>query len=315
MADFRRYSLLYQVLLMTTICLFVMYSMAPTALGTSAGATAIETEQSDGDFSVRELHLMTAAVPVIMYHSLVGCDKNTLIQPEAFEADLKYLQEQGYHSVFLTDLVKFVYEGIPLPDKPVVLTFDDGYYNNYSIGLPLLEKYGMNMVVSVIGVYSEDWSRPDVEKTEGLNERYAHVSWTHIHDMANSGYVEIANHTWDLHKMEKGRKGCMIKYGEDKESYGRLLREDVGKLQQSLADFSGVTPVAFTYPFGHKCPEAEEVLKNMGFKVTLGVVPGINVLTEGDAMCLYELHRFNRTSNRPVQSILESLNHGGKDLK
>ena len=92
-------------------------------------------------------------VPIVMYHKISVSQRSLgkhVIAPEELEADLRYLTENGYETVFMADLIAFVHEGRPLPDKPIVLTFDDGYYNNYSKGMPLLEQYDMKMVLSVI---------------------------------------------------------------------------------------------------------------------------------------------------------------------
>ena len=108
-----------------------------------------------------------AQVPIIMYHSLLAKNTNEWnIFPEAFEKDLRYLSENGYTAVFISDLIDYVNEGKPLPEKPIVLTFDDGYYNNYSQGMPLLEQYDMKMVLSVIGSSSDHWTRHPDETDE-----------------------------------------------------------------------------------------------------------------------------------------------------
>ena len=75
------------------------------------------------------------AVPIIMYHSV--CDNKRVnsdyrISGDLFESDMKYLQKNGYTAIFVGDLVGYVYEGMPLPEKPVIITLDDGYLNNFT---------------------------------------------------------------------------------------------------------------------------------------------------------------------------------------
>ena len=265
--------------------------LAVLLLFTGLTAGAIEPEPPE-----------TAQVPIIMYHSLAGNGKDTAISGEAFRADLQYLQESGYEAVSLGALVDFVHHGAPLPEKPVVLTFDDGYYNNYSVGLPLVKQYHTPIVISIIGKDTEIWS--EISSTD---EKNGHLTWAQIREMADTGLVEIANHTWDLHKTENGRKGVAMKLGENREHYGEMLRADIRRLQENLAQHCGLSPIGFTYPFGRVCPAATEELAGMGFTVTLACHDGINILTRGDGACLYELHRYNRTPERSVQTILESL--------
>ena len=242
----------------------------------------------------------TARVPIIMYHSLAGAGRSTSISGACFEADLQYLQAHGYQTVTLQALVDFVHHGIPLPERPVVLTFDDGYYNNYSVGLPLVRAYSMPIVVSIIGKDTEIWSGiPSKDLKDG------HVTWAEIGEMAESSFVEIANHTWDLHKHEGGRKGAAMRAGEDVGQYRAVLLEDLGRLQSALLERAGVTPLGFVFPFGRLSSEATEILREMGFLVSVSCRDGVNVLTRGDPLCLFELRRFERTPERSVREILE----------
>jgi len=243
-----------------------------------------------------------AEVPIIMYHSLAGMGKSTSISGEAFEADLRYLQDAGYQAVTLRNLADFVHHGVPLPERPVVLTFDDGYYNNYSIGFPLAVRYEMPIVISVIGKDTEIWSG-----IASKDFKDGHVTWAEIRDMAESGFVEIANHTWDLHKHAGGRKGAAMRPGEDVEQYRAVLWEDLGRLQEALVEQSGVRPVGFVFPFGRLSPEATEILREMVFLASLSCRDGVNVLTRGAPLCLFELKRFERTPERSVREILEGL--------
>ncbi len=91
----------------------------------------------------------TARVPILMYHYVSepppDADiyrRDLSVTPANFEAQLAWLLSQGYEDITLTDLVYHLALGWPLPDKPVILTFDDGYRDNYTHAFPLLKKYG-----------------------------------------------------------------------------------------------------------------------------------------------------------------------------
>lgn len=243
------------------------------------------------------------SVPVLMYHSLTVKKSNQwTLPPEDFEADLKYLSENGYQTVGVSDLIAYVDGSAPLPEKPVMLTFDDGHYNNLTQALPLLEKYDMKMVLSVIGEAAEKFS-----ETPDISEAYGHLSWEQLREAAESGRIELSNHTYSLHSNRTGRDGCRIKKGESTEEYREMLTADVGRLQQMLEENCGVTPVCFAYPFGSRCGEALDVLKEMGFRVTLSCNSGNNLITRGDPDCLYDLGRSNRTPNKSAEKILLQL--------
>lgn len=101
-------------------------------------------------------------VPIIMYHGLLKETKRTgayVVTPETFEKDLQYLKEKGYTTIVMQDLLDYVGKNQPLPEKPIMLTFDDGYYNNYLYAFPLLKQYGCKMVLSPIGRYTDEYSQ------------------------------------------------------------------------------------------------------------------------------------------------------------
>ena len=135
-------------------------------------------------------------VPIISYHEVkaFGLGKD-VISPWEFESDLKYLAENSYTTITMSQLIDYVMGGTSLPDKPIILTFDDGYLNNYVYVLPLLKKYNMNIVFSVIGINIDDFTRvPDD------NIDYSHVTWDQLNEMIDSGFVEVQNHTYNMHK-------------------------------------------------------------------------------------------------------------------
>ena len=93
-------------------------------------------------------------VPILMYHSILRDSARQgkyVISPAVLAADLDALQEKGYTAVTVSDLLAYVQDGADLPEKPVMLTFDDGYYNNYIYAYQLLKQRGMKAVVSIIG--------------------------------------------------------------------------------------------------------------------------------------------------------------------
>ena len=80
-------------------------------------------------------------LPVIMYHSVhEGAPQDYVVTPSQLEDDLNWLAENGYSSVTAQELVDYTLGKGDLPEKPVLITFDDGFYNNLSLALPLLEK-------------------------------------------------------------------------------------------------------------------------------------------------------------------------------
>ena len=242
-------------------------------------------------------------LPIIMYHSILKSAKvqtKYIVTPAQFEADLKWIKDNGYTSIFMSDLISYVYDGTPLPEKPIIITFDDGYYNNLVYMYPLLVKYDMKAVVSIVGSYSEIFSN-----SKDLNPAYAHLTWDNIKEMSNSGYVEFQNHSYEMHSTEV-RKGCKIKANESYDSYKKVFCADVMKTQLLLTEKCAITPDTFTYPYGYICDESEELLKELGFKASLSCYEKLNYITR-DKNCLYSLKRFNRDSTLSTERFMSKI--------
>lgn len=234
------------------------------------------------------------SVPIIMYHSIMKKSSQFgkyVITDNEFEKDISYLKEHGYTSINMTELINFVYGGSELPDKPVIITFDDGNLNNYIYGKPVLEKYGMKAVISIVGTYTESFSKspPPTE-----DPPYAFASWSQIKEISDSGFFEIQNHTYNLHLINKQIYGIKKKSGETPENYKERLTSDISKLQDKISEVTGVTPNTFTYPFGYVSKESKDVLKNLGFKATLSCAEGVNIIDRNKQDTLYGLKRKNR---------------------
>ena len=150
-------------------------------------------------------------VPIIMYHHVLK-DKSRsgkyVITPKEFENDLKYLKENGYTTVTVKDLTDYVYNDKPLPEKPVILTFDDGHESNYAYIYPVIKQTKDKIVVSIVGKYSEEFSND-----EESHISYSYLKWSEIKEMHDSGLVEIANHSYNCHDQNK-RKGINKRIGE-----------------------------------------------------------------------------------------------------
>lgn len=266
------------------ICLFVFL-----ILGMSTAGMRKISASADVDKEI--------SLPIIMYHSVGENTGKYVISPEMLENDLKVIQDMGFTTITSADLVAYKEQGTPIPEKSVILTFDDGYFNNYSYVYPLLKKYNMKAVLSVVGKFTEEYSNSQAP----LSNRYSHITYEQITEISNSGLVEIANHSYNLHSMDE-RRGILRKKGEDFETYKSNLTQDIEKCNTMLKEKCFVSPVAFTYPFGCVNKESSEIINSLGFKVTYGCEEGINKITPSHS--LQELKRYNRHSSFDIRTIL-----------
>ncbi|MGI5967784.1 MULTISPECIES: polysaccharide deacetylase family protein [Anaerotruncus] len=242
-------------------------------------------------------------LPVAMYHHILKeearLNKYT-ISPDEFRSDMQYLKDSGYTPIVIQDLLNYVQDGVPLPEKPVMITFDDGYESFHEYAFPILKEFGFKSVFSVVGTLADQYSEVDDHHI-----RYSHCTWNQLGLLHESGLVEIQNHSYNLHINDKGRHGSKMKSGESALTYQNMLLEDLGRLQAECAEhLDGYQPACFTYPFGQISKEALPVIKQLGFKAALTCEEKLNYIT-GDPEQLYHLRRFNRPHGTSIQTIFE----------
>ena len=242
-------------------------------------------------------------LPIIMYHqiSMKPSKLGTyVISAEEFENDLKLFKEQGFTAITVGDLLKFVTKKGALPVKPIMLTFDDGYESDYVYALPLLQKYGMKAIFSVVGQFIDEFSEPDVIK----NIDYAMLSWDEIKAMYESGMADFQNHSYGLHKIDR-RNGALPRRFEDDAEYQNLINKDLGQLNAKYMEHIGREPEAFTCPFGAYNDRLKEAVRKAGFPVIFTSYQEMNVLS-GDPEELLFLKRYLRTHNKYMRGVVDS---------
>lgn len=240
-------------------------------------------------------------LPILMYHSILKDPAQAgdyVLSPEVLRADLAYLKEHGYETVTVADLLAYVDTGAALPEKPVMITFDDGYYNNYLYAYPLLQEQGMKAVISIIGNQTALFTENGQE-----NAYWSYLSTARCLEMVQDGTVEIQNHSYDLHTYGE-RRGCLRTRGEDVASYRALLQHDTRETQTLLEDAGLPAPTCYTYPFGSLSEESESVMREMGFRCTLGCQEGMNLVTR-DPEDLYRMKRYNRPSGISTGAFMQ----------
>lgn len=259
---------------------------------------------SKQDTAVLSQNTSAVPVPILMYHSILEDQQTTndyVITPDKLEKDMLYLKNQGYTTIFMNDLINHVYEGTPLPDKPVILSFDDGYYNNLLYLLPLLEKYQMKAIVSLVGDFIERSSN----SAEKPSANYSYLSWSDVNIMLASGRVEIGNHSYSLHKQNQ-RIGAEKKFLESDQAYQAMLKADLSKMQQLIQEHTGILPNTFVYPFGRVSKASLDVIRDLGFRASFCCYEKTNLIT-GDPNGLFLLKRYNRSGSLSTETFMNQL--------
>ena len=227
---------------------------------------------------------------IVMYHSIVDSQRRAsayIIRPKTLEEDLAYLKEHGYSPTTVQELYQYVHGNGELPDKTVLITFDDGYFNNLSYAVPLLEQYGYNAVISVVGTFSDF----ETDTGEIQNNNYSYLTWPQIGELGKKSFIELGNHSYNMHGDGEFRSAVYA---------------DVEKVQQMVRQRTGTYPAVFAYPYGRINDAAKNVIESMGFQATLSCYEHVNRIEKGTD-CLYDLGRYNRPSGVSSENFFKKM--------
>ncbi len=270
-------------------------------------------EEDTDDFFTEETDKITFDVPILMYHHFDPVESGAATMTvAAFEAQIAVLADAGYTAVTLHDLVSFVDEGTPLPEKAIVITFDDGYMSNYEYALPILEKYGMCATVFAIG-YSFGC---DTYKETGV-PIIPHFGENEALAMVNSGVFDVQSHTYDMHQSEaiegeSARISVLPLEGESTADYEAALREDIRKSISLLEGVTGEEVFALAYPRGYYNSTAQRIFAEEGIRVTLTTEEGVNTVVFGEPESLYGLKRYNVDESMTPENLLIKIENRGE---
>ncbi|MBU0661089.1 polysaccharide deacetylase family protein [Patescibacteria group bacterium] len=215
-------------------------------------------------------------LPILSFHHVgpapVGASKETktwYVSEEKFENILKLLNEQGYQTLFATEAVALIAEG-HLPEKSIVITFDDGAKDTLTYAFPLLQKYNMKATVFLMThVRSKNWVNAD-----------------DIHLMDESGLVEFQSHT---------------KYHEYlTRAPAEKVRDELKGSKEYIEELLGKPVTVIAYPFGLYNDEVIAIAKELGY--TAGLTIDRKTLQKKDD--LFRLHRVIILEYTDVASLL-----------
>lgn len=245
-------------------------------------------------------------LPVIMYHDISNTKNSRYaVSAKQLEEDLIAFNKEGFVSVFPSEVLKFTEGKGNLPSKPIMLTFDDGHYNNLHYGLPLFEKYNYKGVINVIGSFCNY----STISGDDSNIDYSYLTWAQIDKLNKSGHFEIGSHTYNMHKY-KPRFGIKKIENETAEEYKKALSDDLTKLNNYLLNKSNVTTNIFAYPFGACYFSSKELISSFGFKIIFTTDIGVNKIAAGNFDALKQLKRFNRESNYTCEKLMSVIAGG-----
>ncbi|MBC2165273.1 polysaccharide deacetylase family protein [Listeria booriae] len=214
----------------------------------------------------------TLQIPVLMYHSINENVKNNLITPpQEFDAQMKWLADNGYHPLFLSELDTLLLTGKNMPEKPIVITFDDGYQDNYTNAYPILKKYGLKANIFVI-----------TDKIAKNN----HFDEAALKEMSNNG-IEMQSHT--VHHQELNTLTYSQQLAELKDS------------KATLEQLTGKKVNTICYPVGRYNEDTKRAAEAAGYTMGFTTQPGKANKKDG----MYTLPRVRMVPGMSMQAALQ----------
>ncbi len=251
---------------------------------------------------------------VLNYHDIVGAEgakppfDSMDVAVDHFEEHLEWLKKEGYKIVSVQNVFDAAAGKEPLPDKAALLTFDDGYLTFYTRVFPILKKYHYPATVALVGTWMDGSVTANTPGKPLMN-------WEQVREVANSGLVEIASHTYDLHDgilanpqgntqaaaITRLYDDPMLIYEND-EQYHARIRAAMFKSAEFIFQYVGIRPRVLVWPYGEYNETSVFAAKEAGMPMTMGLVDGFNTLAN-----LSALRRLIMIDNPDVKKFAEML--------
>lgn len=245
---------------------------------------------------------ISSRLPILLYHHLDGGKQaaDGTLTEERFKEHMEFLQEQGYTPLLPQDILRIKAGEQGFPEKPIMITFDDGYASNYERAFPILQETDMKVTIFVIASFMDKKNPYQIPK----------LTWDQMKEMYESGLVDIQSHTYNLHNFEKagqyhkmGINGMGRGLIETAGLYDLRVGADIGTSKELIESKVGNKVVALAYPYGVFDPWCITPLERTGIK--LGFILGNE--TADLSQDFYRLKRINITMKTDIESELFRL--------
>lgn len=237
-----------------------------------------------GSFPMANKH--ARAVPVLVYHSINRIPGPWTVSPTNFEAQMRHLADNGYTTLHANEFAAFIEGKAKLPQKSVLITFDDGYLDNYVHAFPVLKWLGLHAVIfAATGLIGVGPTRPNAEMgkseilpecldqrtwkkaiTEGSADALM-LRWSEIQAMEASGVAEIHSHTHSHIRWDQQYPDTRVRVAR--------LEEDLVRSRAALREHLGRDSGHLCWPFGYYEAGLVEAAGEAGFSVLYSMHPGV----------------------------------------
>lgn len=251
------------------------------------------------------------------YHNVVDSNEKNLkdllkkdiyaITDKQLENHFKFFKEKGYTPISIKQYQDYLEKGIKLPEKPILISFDDGHESMYTKIYPLLKKYNYHAVFGIILSNMDGIPENSIKKM---------VTWEQLQEMKASGLVEVGVHSYDLHEYiiansyrditQKAINGIYEpnqKRYETEAEYKERIRTDLINGKELFYQHMGYEPQIFVWPFGEYNEFLIDETKQAGYKYQL--LLGNDKKVNDTSL----LSRYIITNDLSTSDILKYLEH------
>ncbi|MFA6629121.1 MAG: poly-beta-1,6-N-acetyl-D-glucosamine N-deacetylase PgaB [Sulfuricurvum sp.] len=228
---------------------------------------------------------------ILSYHEISDksetLDSTYAVSPSNFEKQMRWLIDNGYHFVRIDDILNYRKHGKPLPEKAVLVTFDDGYQSVYANAFPVLKKYKIPTVIALVGSWLQKEDKVDF--SGHMIARNKFLSQKEIKEMVKSGLVEVGSHSYQSHEGLQGNpQGNMepaittrlwfkdTKSYENEKTYKARVYNDLLENNIFLERYTGQKPRVMVWPYGHYNIESRTIAERLGMPIGLTLDDGSN---------------------------------------
>lgn len=209
-----------------------------------------------------------------MYHNINNFYTDRYVTtPASFEKQLKLIRALRYQTMTLSQICSMVINRQPFPPT-IVLTFDDGYLDNYQFALPLLLKYNMKATVFTVA----GWVGRDTDWDDKRGRQFRQMGWSELRDWVRHG-MEVGSHT--INHLNLPRI-----------SAEETLRDEIFGSKQILEDGLQLPILSFGYPYGRFDDRVKEKVQQAGYLAAVSTLPGVAIKAASDVYALprYEIN-------------------------
>lgn len=195
---------------------------------------------------------------ILYYHSISNLPVRSSVAPEAFAEQMEHLRAHGYHILSLTEAVRYLIECTPFPAKSVVLTFDDGFADNYEHAFPVLARLHLPATIFLAASYIGAERLPTLTRTDFVPQP---LTWQQVREMHAHG-VEFGSHTLTHPMLSQVTL--------------QDVRHEVRESKRMIEDRLGAPVYFFCYPRGDFTRPVQQIVRAENYRAACTIKPGVN---------------------------------------